>query len=359
MMADLMILCARRARSSRRTARTRRMSIPRSAKPRLEVVVVTYRSCLSAERELGQEMVSLARWRPDVDWHFVDKSGDRPSSHVIVARPTPNVSCGPTTRVSPQHPIRSAELPRRLAFPPQPRCPVWDNPRAHLADAVRGTRDRRGQYGDQWTAPRGRLPEPQRVELIDSPCGSGLEVIRARAAARASIRGPSSSSREASPSHCSHGGSADLASHSHRHGYKCRVLDLGLPHQGGHSVASGAESTRFKVRSLYRNPFDRCTPQHLRRRLFGVHHDVRACPRGVGAEEPATRVRLAPACRASLTGCGRRCRFGGCDDHARHSYRHLQGDGAGRAMCTERRPRSRAEPRTRHPHVRAGQRRAR
>lgn len=224
--------------------------------PLLEVVVVTYASCASAGREIRQ-MMALARSRPEVQWHFVDNSGndaahlrdwsDGLSNVQITVKPNPGFAAACNAAAE------SSRAPWLLLL----------NPDVELTmDAL-----------DVLVAECGSMPQDSTVAIsmvtngvrhagvalrhgvwfVDAVVDSGDRIIGPSGGAGLYPRDLFLQQGGFFEPLFAWGEDADLAWRLHRTGHECRLLDLGLPHQGGHSVAGSAGATRFKVHSLYRN----------------------------------------------------------------------------------------------------------
>ncbi|MBC2931654.1 glycosyltransferase family 2 protein [Nocardioides sp. zg-1228] len=216
---------------------------------------MTYSSCENAERELRQ-MIDVARERPAARWHFIDNSGNDAARLLEWAYGLVNV--------------RVTELPNPgfagacnvAAEVSDARWLLFLNPDVEVtADDLDLVLGHAGSNEDRTLAismvtngvRHAGVAMRHKVWFVDAVVGSSDRVIGPSGGAGLFPRKLFIEQGGFYEPLFAWGEDADLAWRLHRQGYECAVLDLGLPHQGGHSIAGSKASTQFKVQTLYRN----------------------------------------------------------------------------------------------------------
>jgi len=234
-----------------------------------EIVIVTYRSHERASAEL-QALVDRASESPNVQWTFVDNSEDSSDTEFL----TPLIAGMPNARIVPRPDNPGfAKGCNLVGLNTSADWVVLFNPDVllehesfeGLVHALRNADDGVGTIAiSQQTGPlRHQGVACNRAGwFMDRPITSGAsqrpgrrEAIYRATGGAGALLGPSGGAaayrtslfRELGGFYdalFAWGEDADLALRLHLAGHRCLAVDLGLPHQGGHSVAEGSVTQR-------------------------------------------------------------------------------------------------------------------
>lgn len=225
----------------------------------LEIVVVTYSSWHNAGSELRNMCALTGQFTDETHWTFVDNSPDdsdlirlralcaEPAHPTFLSLPNPGfaAACNMAVQASraewvlllnPDVMMDASGLAQMLAYLREPTR----NAESIAVSLTTGSRGHAGVYerNFHWFADR---PLSASGDLLGPSGGAGLY----RRDIFLSIGGFHEPL-------FAWGEDADLAYRLHSSGYSCEILDLRLPHRGGHSVAS-PDGARRKAWLLNRN----------------------------------------------------------------------------------------------------------
>lgn len=224
--------------------------------PALEVVVITYRSWATADSELTQ-MCELARSLSYVLWHFIDNSSGEDANRLRSATADlSNVRVtelnNPGFAASCNHAVEQSSARWILLLNPDVMISHENLQAVFAACEGRANRTVAVSMVTHGITHAG-VALRYGSWFVDANCDAGEKVIGPSGGAGLYPRATYRAFGGLYEPLFAWGEDADLAWRLHRRGVPCDVLDLQLPHQGGHSVGSSVEANQFKVRSLYRN----------------------------------------------------------------------------------------------------------